>query len=105
MSNECLDAAIATLREAGVYNYQISRGTKHLQLRWEVNGMPRFHVLPGSPSDRRPPNNVRADIRRMLKADGLLVDAPTTQEKPRRLSVEQRLQRLEQLVAGLTEKG
>jgi hypothetical protein len=99
MSNPCLDAAIAALKEAGVYDYRLAPGGKHLQLHWEVNGAARFYALPNTPSDWRSSHNVRAEVRRMLKADGALVDTPN-EPKPRRLSLEQRVQRLEQL-AGL----
>jgi hypothetical protein len=103
MSNQCLDAAIATLKEAGVYDCQLSRGGKHLQIHWAANGALRFYVLAGTPGDWRSVHNTKAEVRRMLKADGLLVGEPASAPKPRRLSLEQRVQRLEQLVA-LAEK-
>jgi hypothetical protein len=99
-SKECLDAAIATLRAAGVYDYQLAPGGKHLQVRWEVNGQPRFYAVAGTPGDVSSVHNTRAEVRRMLRADGLLEAAPDNQPKPRRLTLEQRVQRLEQLFAG-----
>jgi hypothetical protein len=36
--NECLDSAIAMLKEAGIYDYRVVPGSKHPQLRWEING-------------------------------------------------------------------
>jgi hypothetical protein len=103
MSNPCLDAVIAALKEAGVYDYRLSQGGKHLQVHWEVNGAPKFIVVPGTPGDWRSPHNVRAEVRRMLRADGLLVDTPAT-PKPRRLTLEQRVARLEQLLVGTRGK-
>jgi hypothetical protein len=96
MSNPCLDAAIAALREAGVYDYRLAKGGKHLQIHWEANGASRFYVLPGTPGDWRSPHNVKAEMRRMLRQDGLLVDTPS-EPKPRRATLEQRVRRLEEL--------
>jgi hypothetical protein len=101
MSDECLDAAIAVLRSAGVYDYRLVRGSKHLQIHWEANGAPRFYVLPGTPGDWRSVHNVRAEIRRMLRDDGLLEAAPDNVPKPRTATLEQRVRRLEQLFEGL----
>jgi hypothetical protein len=74
VSNECLNAAIAALKEAGVYDYQLVRGGKHLQIHWKYGLEPRFYVLPVTPGDWRSVHNVRAEVRRMLRADGLLVE-------------------------------
>src|SRR6516165_12229007 len=38
MRNACLDAALAELDAAGIRDYQLARGGKHLQLRWTVAG-------------------------------------------------------------------
>lgn len=97
---EYLDCAIKTLREGNVFEYTLVRGAKHLQLRWEVRGEPRMHTICGSPSDQRGIKNLQSDIRKSLRADGLLVVEPP---KPleRKLSLEQRVARLEQLIENI----
>src|SRR5262249_56088729 len=73
MRNACLDAAVAELDQAGIRNYQVARGGKHLQIRWSVNGGTlRMLTLPLTPSDWRSPQNTRSDLRKLLRQDGLL---------------------------------
>lgn len=72
MRNPCLDAALAELDAVGIRNYQLARGSKHLQVRWTVAGVLRMMTIPGSPSDWRSPQNTRRDMRRLLREDGLL---------------------------------
>ena len=73
MKNECLTAALRELSEAGIRDVQRSYGSKHPQLRWRVNGMGlRIYTVPGTPSDVRSVRNVRAEVRRMLREDGVL---------------------------------
>lgn len=96
MRNECLHAALGELHAAGIRDVTHARGGKHWQIRWQVNGTTRFYSLPGTPSDHRSIANTRADVRRLLRADGMLVDrAPA---KPRPLD---RMSRLEQRVAAV----
>jgi hypothetical protein len=90
----------------GIRDVKQVRGGKHWQVRWQVNGHElRVYSLPGTPSDWRSPHNVRADIRRMLREDGLLVTperpapTPTPTLKPDWLvELERRMQALEDLV-------
>jgi len=71
--NPCLDAAKAELEAVGIRSYELAHGSKHLQLRWSVNGHPlRVLTVPGTPGDWRTPRNVRRDARRLLRLDGLL---------------------------------
>jgi hypothetical protein len=72
MRNPCLDAALAELDAVGIRDYQLARGSKHLQVRWTVAGVLRMMIIPGSPSDWRSPANTRRDMRRLLREDGLL---------------------------------
>ena len=72
MRNPCLDAALAKLDAVGIRNYQLARGSKHLQVRWTVAGVLRMMTIPGSPSDWRSPANTRRDMRRLLREDGLI---------------------------------
>jgi hypothetical protein len=101
--NPCLDAAIAELRDAGVYDYEVAHGGRHPQIHWSYNGARRFYIVPGTPSDRRSAQNVRSGIRRILKADGLitaeLVAPPTPPPK-----LAQRVSRLERLVEELMRR-
>ncbi len=49
MRSPCTDAAIAELRAAGVYDYELVRGGKHWQVQWALkDGARRFYVLPGT---------------------------------------------------------
>jgi hypothetical protein len=96
MRNECLDAALSELDAAGIRDVVHARGAKHWQIRRQANGVTRFYSVPGSPSDHRSVANVRADIRRLLRVDGFLVDREPA--KPRPLD---RMSRLEQRVAAV----
>jgi hypothetical protein len=105
MRNECLDTALEALREAGVHDHTVARGGKHLQVQWLCNGRSRFYVLPATASDVRAVANTRSGIRRMLRADGLLSqDAAEEKPKPRPLSLEQRVARLEMRLGALAER-
>jgi hypothetical protein len=71
--NPCLQAALSELAKVGIRDVERSYGGKHLQIRFKANGSgTRMYSMPLTPSDWRSPNNVRADIRRMLREDGLL---------------------------------
>ena len=79
MRNPCLEIALRELEAVGIRDVEQVRGGKHWQLRWQVNGRGlRVYSLPGTPSDWRSSHNVRAEVRRMLQEDGLLV----TTERP-----------------------
>ena len=82
MKNPCLAAALQELHAAGINRITQANGGEHLQLRWPSNvtgtGEQKY-TLPGTPSDWRSTANVRADIRRILRADGVL---PLTERKP-----------------------
>ena len=76
MKNPCLAVALRELEAAGVRGVEQAHGGKHLQLRWRVNGHDmRIYSMPCTPSDFRSPRNVRADIRRLLREDGVLCNA------------------------------
>jgi hypothetical protein len=77
--NEDLDAGLAELNAAGVRDVVVARGSKHIQLRWKARGQPRMKSIAVSPSDWRSRRNVRAEIRGLLRADGLL---PEPTRKP-----------------------
>jgi hypothetical protein len=75
--NPCLDAALRELDAAGIRDVERAYGGKHLQLRWQANGHgTRMYSVPLTTSDWRSPRNTAADIRRLLKEDGMLTAAP-----------------------------
>ena len=48
MRSPCTDAAIAELRAAGVYDYELVRGGKHWQVQWaRKDGARRFVCAAG----------------------------------------------------------
>jgi hypothetical protein len=102
--NPCLDAALCELEAAGIRDVERGYGGKHLQLRWRVNGgEERMYSLPNTPSDVRAGANARADIRRMLKADGLLLDTtkPAAATVPRPRTWQDEIRRLEAEIGNL----
>lgn len=71
-ARDYLDMVEEELGAVGV-KYTLEHGGKHLIVRWQHNGADRRHVMPASPSDsRRGVINSRADVRRILRADGLI---------------------------------
>ena len=106
MKNECLEIALRELKAVGVRNIEQVRGGKHLQLRWRVNDQEaRFYTLPCTPSDIRSPHNVRADIRRLLREDGVLTTTaklPVPKQPDRITILERRVAALERDVGQFT---
>ena len=82
MKNDCLEAALNELELAGIRNVEQVHGSKHLQLRWSVNGHPRrIFTVSRTPNDPlRGAKNVRAQIRHILREDGVLQQ--TKEEQP-----------------------
>jgi hypothetical protein len=103
MKNECLSAALQELSLAGVRDVERAYGGKHLQLRWRANGTERMYSLPLTPSDVRSAANTRAQIRRILREDGMLLTAerkPLAAKTPDRITLlERRVAQLEQVLA------
>jgi hypothetical protein len=99
MKNDCLDAVLSELHAAGVRDISHANGGRHRQIRWTgPNGDVRvYNVSFGTTSsDHRSAANARADVRRMLREDGLLVDRPPAAPRPL-----DRVSRLEQRIAAL----
>jgi hypothetical protein len=113
MRTPCLEAALRELDAAGIRDVEQVRGGKHMQIRWQVNGHRlRVYTLPLTPSDWRSPHNTRADIRRLLREDGVLAaperaePAPPPAPKPDRFTeIERRLQALEDFVRTIKPGG
>jgi hypothetical protein len=114
VKNPCLAAALGALEECGIRDVEQAHGGKHLQLRWRVNGHDmRIYSMPCTPSDVRSPRNVRADIRRLLREDGVLVtpEPPVPARKPSRIELlerrvgvqEQTIELLERRIAVLEQ--
>jgi hypothetical protein len=107
MKNECIAAAIAELSDHAVRDVEIVRGGKHYQVRWRVNAGPqRVITTPCTPGDWRDPENTRRDVRKILRADGVIGVKPDPAPPPRTLSrvelLERRLAALERAVETLT---
>ena len=117
MRNLCLSAALEELGKAGIHEPVIAHGAKHPQLRWTTpRGELRVFAVPGSPSDWRSAENVRHDLRRILRHDGMLSvpePRPAPVKQPSRIEllerrlaeVERRAQVLEDLVRSVTVGG
>ena len=71
--NECVDAALAELAAAGI-TPAVEQGRKHIKITWQHNGEPRSYVTATTPSDYRALLNVRSDVRRILRLDGVIGD-------------------------------
>jgi hypothetical protein len=98
--NECVNAALAELEKVGIRNVEIARGSKHPQLRFQINGIPRIFGVSGTPSDWRTPANTARDVRKLLRQHGITTapDPRPAAPPPRQLS---RVELLEQRVAAL----
>jgi hypothetical protein len=97
MRNLCLDVALDELASAGIHDPVIARGAKHPQLRWTTpRGELRVFAVPGTPSDWRSAENVRHDLRKILRGDGMLATP-----RPRSAPVKQpsRIELLERRLA------
>ena len=112
MKNPELDAALSELKTAGISDPIVSRGGKHLQLRWQVGNAIRFFTVSTTPSDWRGGRNAKAEIRRLLKADGFLVKdepagapaAPTKARPAWRVEIESLKRRIAEIEARLAQK-
>jgi hypothetical protein len=103
MKNECIAAAIAELSDHAVRDVEIIRGGKHYQIRFRVNGGPqRVITAPCTPSDWRDPENTRRDVRKILRADGVIDIKPDPAPPPRQPS---RVELLEKRIAALERAG
>jgi hypothetical protein len=106
--NGCLKAALEELALAGVREVTHAQNAKSYQVRWQsMTGAPRMLSVSITPSDHFAPSKVRADVRRILRADGMLIDRPAPAPKPpdRMTRLEQRLSALELEVAQLRNGG
>jgi len=102
MRNRCLAAVLEELAKAGIRHPEVTNGGKHLQIRWTTaTGLRRTYTLPSSPSDWRAPENARHDVRRLLRADGMLATPAPRSAPPRQPS---RIELLERRLAELERR-
>ena len=72
-AKEYRDAILAELRAAGMQGVTIINQTKHPRAQWSHKGEPRTYIFPSTPGDgNRGLKNCVADVRRILRQDGLL---------------------------------
>jgi hypothetical protein len=112
MKNPCLETALRALADAGVRDVAQVHGGKHLQLRWKVNGHAlRVYTIPVTPSDWRSEHNTRADVRRLLREDGVGIAeksepaVPPTRKLDRISELERRVARLEEAIRTIERNG
>jgi hypothetical protein len=88
MRNDCLDAAVGELEQAGIRDYEVAHGGKHIQLRWHAGDHRRLRIafIATTPSDHRSPQNTRRDVRRLLRLDNMLA-VPATLSADQRMSL------------------
>ena len=97
--DQCLEVALDELAKVGIRDVQRSFGGKHQQIKFKSNGNGvHVYTLPCTPSDVRSAANVRADIRRILRGDGVLTTVERKPPPPRTLD---RTTLLERRVAAL----
>ena len=95
MRNEVLSAILDELRLAGV-KPTVTSGSKHWQVWWAgPDGQPRIVGAAVTPSDRRAPYQARAEVRRILRGDGML-NEPEARPAPREA---QPIEKLEHRIA------
>lgn len=73
--SETIEAIRNELRSAGIRAYKVEPANgSHVKVTWFVNGRRRVIVTTKSRTDRRAWLNARADTRRLLRQDDLLID-------------------------------
>lgn len=83
ITNDCIEAACAELRSVNIEPTVRAAG-KHAAVEWAFNGKTRSYYTALTPSDRRAHLNVRSDLRRILRQDGLLASGePEAVDGPR----------------------
>jgi hypothetical protein len=71
--SECLDVVLRELRENNI-KPAVNSGGKHIAVSWYHNTESRRFTCDISASDHRAIVNARADIRRILRRDGVLAN-------------------------------
>lgn len=68
--NPIVKKALAELEAAGIAP-EVWHGGKHIRLAWIYKGKKRTFTCPLSPGDYRSEKNNQAQLRRMLREDGI----------------------------------
>jgi len=84
ITNDCIEAACAELRSVNI-DPVVRPAGKHAAVIWTHNGRERSYYTALTPSDVRAHLNVRADVRRILRQDGLLSTGEPLQDNGPRL--------------------
>lgn len=84
ITNDCIEAVCEEVRAVGL-SPTVGMAGKHAVVSWEHNGQKRDYFTASTPSDRRAHLNTRADVRRILRNDGLIVGEalPDVGDQPR----------------------
>lgn len=71
ITNVCIEAACAELKAVGI-EATVRPSGKHAAITWDHHGVERVYHTALTPSDRRAHLNVRSDVRRILRGDGII---------------------------------
>jgi len=71
MRNLILKDALDQLKRVGI-RPEVWNGSKHIRLCWSALDRNRYFTIPVSPGDYRTALNNRAQLKRILREDGLL---------------------------------
>lgn len=85
ITNLCIEAVCDEVRAVGC-EPTVRPSGKHAAITWTAAGVERVYHTALTPSDRRAHLNARADVRRILRTDGLLTasdDATDAGDRPR----------------------
>lgn len=74
--HEIIDLLMEEIERYGLKG-EVNDRSKHLEFSWEGPHGRRFIIVAKTPGDHRASLNSRADLRRMLKADGLSIVKPS----------------------------
>lgn len=71
LTNDCIEAAVDELRSVGI-EPNVRHGGKHITITWKAGATDRTVHTSATPSDFRAEKNMRHQVRRMLRDDGLI---------------------------------
>lgn len=82
--NEALDFVTAELKARNIRYETQTNGANHIEIRWQTtpDKEVRRYFVPATPSDHRGRLNARAEVRRMLKQDGVKLEPEHGPRKP-----------------------
>jgi hypothetical protein len=82
--NEALDYVTAEFKSRGIRFETETTGSNHIEIRWQVSKEKevRSYFVPNSPSDVRGRLNARAQVRRLLRQDGVKLEQEPAPRSP-----------------------